>query len=90
RLAGPYGNIGRLFELRGQLDQALSYYYKALALDSVSESAALINWKVGNLLAKQGDIERAQFYYREALRVNPHFAAARQSLDELLNGSTGK
>ncbi|HKV42299.1 MAG TPA: tetratricopeptide repeat protein [Blastocatellia bacterium] len=97
--ATGYANLGSLFERQGKVDQALDFDYKALRLLAKSAMelnsqgangiAAQINYRVGNMLVKEGKISEAVEYYREALRLNPGYEPAQQSLKTVLDTLNG-
>ena len=66
---------------RGQLDGALSYFQKALAIRSGSEhrhynlSLAIIHDSTGNVLALKGRLDEAIAAHQKAIALAPDFAA---------------
>ena len=70
-------------ELRaeGQLDEAIRYYRRSLALRPTSAPARN---NLANALAERGEIEAAILEMREATRLNPGLDAAQQNLEALL------
>jgi tetratricopeptide (TPR) repeat protein len=83
-------NIGVLLKERGQWDEALSYFQRALAVRSSSEhrhyslSLALINDNVGEVLAHQGRLDDAAGSFRQAIELRPDFPDAHYNLGVLL------
>src|SRR5438270_7513476 len=83
-------NFGTFLMERGQLDDALSYFQRALAVRSRSEhrhyslSLALIHDSVGNVLARQGRLDEAIVHLRQATDVCPSFPDAHYNLGTAL------
>jgi tetratricopeptide (TPR) repeat protein len=83
-------NIGVLLRERGQWDEALSYFQRALAVRSSSEhrhyslSLALINDNVGEVLAHKGRLDEASDSFRQAIELRPDFPDAHYNLGVLL------
>jgi protein O-mannosyl-transferase len=79
-------NLGTLLMERGQLDDALSYFQKALAVRSGSEhrhynlSLALIHDSTGNVLARKGRLDDAIVHFRQAIQLRPDFPDAHYNL----------
>lgn len=83
-------NLGTLLMERGQLDDALSYFQKALAVRSGSEqrhynlSLALIHDSVGNVLAREGRLDEAIVHLRQAVELRPDYPDAHYNLGTAL------
>jgi protein O-mannosyl-transferase len=83
-------NLGTLLMERGQLDGALSYFQKALAVRSGSEhrhyhlSLALIHDSTGNVLARKGRLDDAIVHFRQAIQLRPDFPDAHYNLGTAL------
>jgi tetratricopeptide (TPR) repeat protein len=83
-------NLGTSLMERGQLDEALSYFQKALAVRSRSEhshynlSLALIHDSVGNVLARKGRLGDAIAHFRQAIEFRPDYPDAHYNLGTLL------
>jgi tetratricopeptide (TPR) repeat protein len=83
-------NLGTLLMERGQLDEALSYFQKALAVRSGSEhrhyhlSLALIHDSVGNALGRKGRLDDAIAHFRQAIELRPDFPDAHYNLGTAL------
>jgi protein O-mannosyl-transferase len=83
-------NLGTFVMERGQLDEALSYFQKALAVRSRSEhrhynfSLALIHDSVGNVLAREGRLNDAIIHLRTAVELRPDFPDAHYNLGTAL------
>ncbi|MFT7582494.1 MAG: tetratricopeptide (TPR) repeat protein [Myxococcota bacterium] len=65
----------------GQLDDALGYYRKALEL---YPAYPLVHNEVGTLFVRKKNLRLAEMSFREALRLDPGFVAARANLAEVL------
>ncbi len=83
-------NLGTSLMDRGQLDDALSYFQKALAVRSRSEhshynlSLALIHDSVGNVLARKGRADEAIAHFRQAIEFRPDYPDAHYNLGTVL------
>jgi tetratricopeptide (TPR) repeat protein len=83
-------NLGTSLMDRGQLDDALSYFQRALAVRSRSEhshynlSLALIHDSVGNVLARKGRLLDAVAHFRQAIEFRPDYPDAHYNLGTLL------
>jgi tetratricopeptide (TPR) repeat protein len=83
-------NFGTFLMERGQLDEALSYFQRALAVRSSSEhhhynfSLALIHDSVGNVLARQGRLDEAIVHLRQAIELRPDYPDAHYNLGTAL------
>jgi tetratricopeptide (TPR) repeat protein len=83
-------NFGTSLMDRGQLDEALSYFQRALAVRSRSEhrhynlSLALIHDSVGNVLARKGRLDEAIGHFRQAIAFRPDYPDAHYNLGTLL------
>ena len=68
-------NLGRLFQMKGQLKQARRYYRRALDCDA-DHQLALYN--LGTLFDELEELDTAAEYYRRALRIpDAHYNLAR-------------
>jgi tetratricopeptide (TPR) repeat protein len=83
-------NLGTSLMDRGQLDDAFSYFQRALAVRSRSEhshynlSLALIHDSVGNVLARKGRLDDAIVHLRQAIGFRPDYADAHYNLGTAL------
>ena len=83
-------NLGTFYMDRGQLDDALSYFQRALAVRSSSEqlhytmSLALIQNSVGNVLARKGRLVEATAHLREAVQLRPDYPDGHYNLGTAL------
>ncbi len=83
---GALYQLGRLAAVSGQyLDQgsaALAQCLKLPAPDGTPSHSA-VEWRLGNILEKEKDTKGARAAYEEALRLDPTFKAATDSLKNL-------
>jgi protein O-mannosyl-transferase len=83
-------NLGTSLMDRGQLDDAFSYFQRALAVRSRSEhshynlSLALIHDSVGNVLARKGRLDEAIGHFQQAIEFRPDYPDAHYNLGTLL------
>jgi len=75
--AGYHSKLGSLLLERGQVNEAIAHFQKALALQP--DDAGLHN-HFGTVLAKQGQSDEAIRQYQEALRLEPDHADAHNNL----------
>ncbi len=68
-------NIGKIYTLRGDYNQALEFYLQALEQVAVhkglnhADAASSYN-NIAEVLQNQGQLDSALFYYKESLKVN--------------------
>jgi tetratricopeptide (TPR) repeat protein len=83
-------NFGTALRDRGQLDEALWYFQKALDVRSHSEhrhynfSLALIHDSIGDVLARKGRLDEAIPHLRQAVDLRPDFPDAHYNLGTAL------
>lgn len=83
-------NLGTALMENGQLDDALSYFQKALDVRSGSEqrhynfSLSVIHDSVGNVLARKGRLNEAIVHLRQAVDLRPDFPDAHYNLGTAL------
>jgi len=78
--------IGRLAAITGeQPERGLKSLRQCLELKPTENAPphAAVHWRIGFILAQQGDRVRARQAYEAALKLDPQFAPARASLKEL-------
>ena len=83
-------NVAALLLKRGQVDEAISHYQKALNIRSNDRethyhlSVALLHTSLGNVLAEKGRLDEALVHYRQAIELRDDFADAHSNLAALL------
>jgi tetratricopeptide (TPR) repeat protein len=83
-------NVAALLIKRGQVDEAISHYEKALNIRSGNRethyylSVALLHTSLGNALTRKGRLDEAQVHYRKAVELRDDFADAHSNLASLL------
>ena len=75
--ANEYISIGNSFAHKGQFDEAIAYYQKALQINPTFYMAYN---NLGNALKAKGQFDEAIAYYQKALQINPHDSAALSNL----------
>jgi superkiller protein 3 len=70
--------MGNALAEQGKLDDAASYFYKAL---EVSHAYPNAHNNLGVALARQGKFDEAISHFNEALRLQPGFTQARVNLE---------
>jgi Tfp pilus assembly protein PilF len=97
--ASAYANLGSAYEGKGELDQAMSYYSQALqvATEGMTSDkagakgmAAQLNYRMGDLLLKNGRTADAADRYQQALALDPGFDPARQRLNSVITGNKSR
>jgi protein O-mannosyl-transferase len=78
-----YNNLGLVHYHRGELEQALPYFRKAVELNP--DHAEAQN-NLGLVHYDRGELERALPYFQEAVRIKPDFAKAHYNLALALFG----
>ena len=73
RQASDYGNLGNVYQTRGELDQAVEYYLKALDLNEVlgrKQNMANDYDNLGVVYQIRGELDQAVEYYQKSLILN--------------------
>jgi tetratricopeptide (TPR) repeat protein len=76
-----YNELGSALEKKGQIDQAMALYQKALILNP---RLAEIHYNLGNALAEKGRVSDAIDQYQQALKINPNYIAPHNNLGRVL------
>ena len=72
-----YNYLGNVYDLLGEIDQAITYYRKAIDNNPHPEG---IYYNLGMAYRKKGDLDGAIEHYMKALDLNPDYAEARNNL----------
>jgi tetratricopeptide (TPR) repeat protein len=86
RSAGVHNSLGVALDRKGDLDEAITSYRKALALD---RTLAMVHSNLGFTLGKKNRLDEAIACFRDAIALDPKFVAAHINLGLALV-STGK
>ena len=78
-----HNNLGLALAGRGQVDEAIAHYRKAL---EIKPDYAEAHNNLGNALAGRGQIDEAIAHYRKALEIKPDYAKAHYNLGMALAG----
>ncbi len=81
QLAEEKANRGLWFQQEGKLEEAISLYRQAIALEP---NISLVHYNLGIALHHQGDLPGARTHYREAIALNPDDIQARYNLGVVL------
>ncbi len=68
-----YNNLGVILTLKGQVDEAIKWYEKAIQFDSRNAEAY---YNMANILLSQGKSDQAITGYEKALSINPRYIKA--------------
>ncbi len=74
-------NLGIALVAEGELDEAISHYRQALAINA--DSAGVYN-NLAIALGSQGNVDEAISHFQQALRIAPRYADARNNLGAAL------
>ena len=73
-IASTYYNLGWALQRKGQLDEAITHYQKAIELNPfLAKAYCNLGWA---LFQGQGQLDEAITYYQKAIELNPSFAEA--------------
>lgn len=82
------GNIGLVYQIKGELDNALDYYEKALEL---AEELGRKEWiatdlgRIGIVYGIKGELDKALEYFKEALKLNEELGSKEGMASQLGN-----
>jgi tetratricopeptide (TPR) repeat protein len=84
-IARPHHNLARYYQDKGYKAEALSEYQKALSGLMIHRKDLYFTsyYNLGKLYADNRDYEKAEAYYKKALRIHPAFPAALNNLATL-------
>jgi tetratricopeptide (TPR) repeat protein len=72
-----HGNLGNALLKKGNVDEAIAHFQRALQIDPDSVEA---HNNLGNALLKEGNVDEAIVQYQKALQINPDYAKAHYNL----------
>jgi type IV pilus assembly protein PilF len=79
--------MGYIYATRGQFELARGAFQKALD-DPFYKTPQFAAYNLGRLYEKNGDIERALFYYQQAVKFDPHYGPAWLQIGQVLEQSS--
>jgi Flp pilus assembly protein TadD len=71
--ATAYGNLGIIYQIRGELDKAEEFYRKSLEIDKAlgrQEGMASQYGNLGIIYKTRGELDKAEEFYRKSLDIN--------------------
>ena len=80
----PYNDIGAYLIEKGELDEAMTWFQKALQARRY-ESPAFPHLKLGRVHERKGQWTEAIDSYKKALALNPSYALAKKALGRLIS-----
>ena len=80
----PYNDIGAYLIEKGELDEAIPWFQKAMHAKRY-ESPAFPHLNLGRVYEKKGDWTEAIASYKQALALNPDYVLAKRSLGRLVS-----
>ena len=80
----PYNDIGAYLIEKGELDEAIVWFQKAL-LAKRYESPAFPHLNLGRVYERKGQWTEAIDSYKKSLALNPQYALARKALGRLIS-----
>jgi tetratricopeptide (TPR) repeat protein len=76
-----HNNLGYVLRQKGQVDEAIVQYQKALEIDPGYANA---HYNFGNALFQKGRMDEAMEHYQKALEIQPQYAEAHNNLGNVL------
>jgi tetratricopeptide (TPR) repeat protein len=76
-----HNNLGYILRQKGQVDEAIVQYQKALEIDPGYANA---HYNFGNALFQKGRMDEAMEHYQKALEIQPQYAEAHNNLGNVL------
>jgi Tfp pilus assembly protein PilF len=80
----PYNDIGAYLIEKGELDDAIPWFQKAMHAKRY-ESPAFPHLNLGRVYEKKGNWTEAISSYKQALALNPDYVLAKKSLGRLVS-----
>jgi Tfp pilus assembly protein PilF len=80
----PYNDIGAYLIEKGELDEAITWFQKALQARRY-ESPAFPHLNLGRVYERKGQWTEAIDSYKKALVLNPNYALAKKALGRLIS-----
>jgi Tfp pilus assembly protein PilF len=80
----PYNDIGAYLIEKGELDEAMTWFQKALQARRY-ESPAFPHLNLGRVFERKGQWTEAIDSYKKALTLNPNYALAKKALGRLIS-----
>ena len=84
--ADAHYNLGNALAERGQIDEAIAHYRKAL---EIKPDFAEAHNNLASALTRRGRVDEAIAQYRKALEIKPDYAEAHYNLGDALHGEDG-
>lgn len=85
RYAPAYANLGIILEREGRIEDAIDRFSRAAQTSGSVDLIVQMHYKIGSLMTKKQQPRDAASHFREALRLKPDYAPARQALSALGN-----
>lgn len=76
-----HANLGLMLDRRGNVEQAVVYYYKALEIYPEDE---VVLYNLGNISKSKGKLDEAVAYYKKAIQTRPNYVDAYNNLANTL------
>ena len=80
----PYNDIGAYLIEKGELDEAITWFQKAMSAKRY-ESPAFPHLNLGRVYERKGNWTEAINSYKQALALNPKYALAKKALGRLIS-----
>ena len=83
-----YEHLGQIFRDKGQFEQAVGHYQKAL---EIQPADAIAHNNLGEVLVRAGHMDKAMFHFQTALQLKPDYASPHNNVGNILfqMGRTG-
>src|SRR5208283_1370777 len=75
--AEAHNNLGNALLQKGNVDEAIVHYQKAL---QIKPDFAKAHYNLGNALLQKGNVDEAIVHYQKALQIKPDYVAAQNNL----------